>query len=65
LQGFSFSCPEKGCARTIAFKLGWSSQPDERFGFGGGSRNSPFEAERFWNCDGFMMKKIKENYFIL
>ena len=24
-QGFSLSCPEKGCARTMAFKLGWRS----------------------------------------
>ena len=27
-------------------------------------RTHPFEAENFWNCDGFMMKRIKENYFV-
>jgi hypothetical protein len=53
------SYPEKGCARTIAFKLGWSSQPDERFGFeiGDGLRNSPYEAERFEFKVGFMVTK--------
>jgi hypothetical protein len=29
-QGSSLSCPEKGCARTMAIKLGQSPQPDER-----------------------------------
>jgi hypothetical protein len=66
LQGFSLSCPEKGNARTIAFKLGWSSQLDERFNFetGDGSRNSPFEVKGFATDVGFMIEKIKENYFV-
>jgi hypothetical protein len=66
LQGFSLSCLEKGSARTIAFKLGWSAQPDERFCFetGNGSRNSPFEAEGFATNVGFMIEKIKEYYFV-
>jgi hypothetical protein len=57
-QGFSLSCPKKGCAQTMAIKLGQSPQPDERFGFGesGGSRNSPFEAKQFFKGVGFMVK---------
>jgi len=62
LQGFSFSCPEKGCAQTMAIKLGWSPLPDENFGFGesGGSWNSPFEVERVGFGIGFMIEKIKD-----
>ena len=50
----------------MAFKLGWSSQPDERFGFeiGDGSRNSPFEAERYGFEVGFMVEKDKRRYFL-
>jgi hypothetical protein len=59
LQGSSFSRPEKVCARTMATKLGWSSQPDERFGFEGGSGNSSFEAVRFWIGAGFKVTKKK------
>ena len=49
----------------MAFKLGWSSQPDEWFGFetGDGLRNSPFEAERYGFEVGFMVKKDKRRYF--
>ena len=48
----------------MAFKLGWSSQPDERFGFeiGDGSTNSPFEADRFEFEVSFMVEKDKR-YF--
>ena len=53
-------CPKKGCAQTIAFKLGWSSWLDESFDFEGGSGNSPFEAERVGFGIGFMVTKIKE-----
>jgi hypothetical protein len=51
-------CPEKGSARTIAFKLGL---PDEWFCFktGDGSRNSPFEVAGFATNVGFMIEKIK------
>jgi hypothetical protein len=49
---------EKGCARTIAFKLGWSSPPDERLGFGGGSANSPFEVDWQGFEVGFMMEDV-------
>ena len=58
------SCPEKGCARTIAFKLGWSSLPNERFEFEGGSGNSPFEAAGFAKDDGFMIEKDKRKLFL-
>jgi len=56
LQGFSFSSPEKGCTRTKAIKLGWSPLPDEWFGFGGGSANSPFEVDRYLIGVDFMVK---------
>jgi hypothetical protein len=59
-----FSSLEKGCARTKAFKLGWSSSPDERLGFGGGSANSPFAAGRKGFEVGFMMEKVKEIFFL-
>jgi hypothetical protein len=49
----------------MAFKLGWSSLPDERLGFGGGSVNSPFEADRFWVRVVCMVKKVKEIYLFL
>ena len=51
----------------MAIKLGWCSQPDESFGFAksGGLRNSPFEAEGYEIEVGFMLKKIKENIFVL
>jgi hypothetical protein len=50
----------------MAFRLGWSSPLDERFDFerGDGSRNSPFEVERFTKGVGFMMEKIKENIYV-
>jgi hypothetical protein len=35
---------------------GWSPLPDEEFGFGGGSANSPFEADRYWIGVVFMVK---------
>jgi hypothetical protein len=54
-QGFSLLCPEKVCAQTMAIKLGWSSQPDGRVGFGAGSRNSPFEAKRLEFEVGFII----------
>ena len=60
LQGFSFSSPEKGYAWTMATKPGWSSPPDERFGFVGCSENSPFEVERFLRGVEFMLKKDKK-----
>ena len=44
----------------MAINLGWSSQPDERVGFGGGSKNSPFEAKWFWIGVGFMMNVFFE-----
>jgi hypothetical protein len=62
-HGFSFSSPEKGCAQTMAFRLGWSSQPDGRLGFEGGSGNSPFEVGWFWIRVEFMVKKIKRKLF--
>ena len=40
----------------MAIKPGWSSQPDKKFGFGGGSENSPFEADRYWIGVVFMVK---------
>jgi hypothetical protein len=59
-HGFSFSCPKKGNARIVAISHGWSSYPNERFGFGesGGSWNSPFEVEGFEFVVGFMFGKI-------
>jgi hypothetical protein len=48
----------------MAFRLGWSSQPDGRLGFEGGSGNSPFEVGQFWIRVEFTVKKIKENYFV-
>jgi hypothetical protein len=58
-------CPEKGSAQTKAFKLGWSSWPDEWVGFetGDGTRNSPFEVKGFAMDVSFMIEKIKEDYF--
>jgi len=44
----------------MAIKLGWSSPLDERFGFGGGSENSPFEVERFLIGVELMVKKDKK-----
>jgi hypothetical protein len=32
----------------MAIKPRRSSQPDEKFGFCGGSENSPFEADQYW-----------------
>ena len=40
----------------MAIKPGRSAQPDEKFGFGGGSENSPFEADRNWIGVVFMVK---------
>jgi hypothetical protein len=40
----------------MAIKAGWSSQLDENFGFGGGSENSPFEAERVEFGVAFIVK---------
>jgi hypothetical protein len=40
----------------MAIKLGCSPLPDERFGFGGGSANSPLEVEGFWIGVDFMLK---------
>jgi hypothetical protein len=40
----------------MAIKLGWSPLPDERFDFGGGSKNSPFETDRYWIGVVFMLK---------
>jgi hypothetical protein len=56
MVGFSLYCPKKGCAQTMAMKVGWSPLPDERFGFGGGSANSPLEVEGFWIGVDFMLK---------
>jgi hypothetical protein len=53
------SCPEKGCARTMAIKPGWNSWPDERFGFESGLGNSPFEAEGYEVEVGFMVEKTR------
>jgi hypothetical protein len=47
----------------MAIKPGCSSQPDERLGFEGGLGNSPFEAEWYAIEIGFMIEKIKEDYF--
>ena len=40
----------------MAIKLGRSSEPDKKFGFGGGLENSPFEADRYWIVVVFMVK---------
>ena len=40
----------------MAIKPRQSSQPDKKFGFGGGSENSPFEADRYWIGVVFMVK---------
>ena len=45
----------------MAIKPGWSSRPDERFGFGGGLENSPFEVDRYWIGVDFMV--IKRIFF--
>jgi hypothetical protein len=47
----------------MALKLGWSSLPDEWFGFGGSSANSPFEEDRYWIGVDFVMIKKKRKYF--
>jgi hypothetical protein len=47
----------------MAFRLGWSSQPDGNFDFESGSRNSPFEVEGYEVEVGFMVKKVKRKYF--
>jgi hypothetical protein len=39
----------------MAIKPGQSSQPDGIFGFGGGSKNSCFEADRYWIGVVFMV----------
>ena len=44
----------------MAIKPEWSSLPDERLGFGGGSANLPFEVDRFWVGVVLMVKKVKE-----
>ena len=48
----------------MAFRLGWSSQPDERLGFESVLGNSPFEAEGYEVEVGFMVKEVKENIFV-
>ena len=48
----------------MAIKPGWSSQPDKKFGFGGGSENSPFEADRYWIGVVFMVKIFFVSFFI-
>ena len=40
----------------MAIKPGWSSSLDERFDFGGGLENTPFEAKRFLIGVEFMVK---------
>jgi hypothetical protein len=40
----------------MAIKLGWRPLLDEQFGYGGGSENSPFEADRCWIGVVFMVK---------
>jgi len=40
----------------MAINLGWCSQLNKKFGFGGGSENSPFEADRYWIGVVFMVK---------
>ena len=40
----------------MAIKPGRSSQPDKKFGFGGGSENSPFKVDRHWVRVIFMVK---------
>ena len=40
----------------MAIKPGRSSQSDEKFGFGGGSENSPFEVDRYLIGVVFMVK---------
>ena len=47
----------------MAINPGWSSPRDERFGFGGGSVNSPFEADRYWIGVDFMVIKRKKIFF--
>jgi hypothetical protein len=49
----------------MAFRLGWSSLPDERFDFGGGLANLPFEAEGFLIRVDFMVIKKKEFFLFL
>ena len=48
----------------MAIKPGRSSQPDKKFGFGGGSENSPFEADRYWIGVVFMVKIFFCVFFI-
>ena len=49
----------------MAIKPGWSSLPNERFGFGGGLANLPFEAKGFFIRVVFMLKKVKEIFLFL
>ena len=42
----------------MAIKPGQSLQPDEKFDFGGGLENSPFEVERVGFGVGFMVKVL-------
>ena len=42
----------------MTIKLGQNSWLDKKFGFGGGSENSPFEAKRVGFGVGFMVKII-------
>ena len=48
----------------MAIKPGWSSSLDERFDFGGGLENTPFEAKRFLIGVEFMVKNIKTLFFL-
>ena len=40
----------------MAIKPARSSQPDKKFGFGGGLENSPFEMDRYWIGVVFMVR---------
>jgi hypothetical protein len=46
----------------MAIKLGWSSLLDDMFGFGGGSMNSPFEADWYWIGVDVMVKVFCDFY---
>jgi hypothetical protein len=63
-KGFHFQAQRRVVLESMAIKLGWSPLPDEQFGFGGGSMNSPFEVDRYWIGVDFMVKKKKENIFL-
>ena len=45
----------------MAIEPGWSSWLNEKFGFGGGSRNSAFKEKWFLIGVEVMVKKKKEN----